>query len=357
MCKITGMKSKPDKSETSTASGTFSWNLVKGAGLELGNGVSDEVRSRIERLGRLLDRFPPEQVHLLVSLGELEGNGFETKLDLKLPATVLHAKDKGTDLFETVRHSFFVLERQLETLLAELRGEHRWKRRKVPGMPVGETPSPSEPVIKEPQSQRALLRNFILHHYNRLLLHASRRVSGFEADADIPQGSIDAQEVLDEVTRICLEFPDRKPLELTYELWLFRLISEEMDREYRDWLSINRGRLDSFGPEAGAREELSMQDATVLDLEPDESLDEEQFIDPNSPSPDLLLEESDLVAEVMRRVRYWKRRDREIFTLHFLDGFDAVETAMVEKMEVPDVEKVIETLHVRLRKILHEAGK
>lgn len=353
------MKRKASPKQPVPGSGsTFSWNLVS-QGLEPGPDLSGELRSRIDRLSLLLDQFPPGQVHLLVNFARQEGAPpFETRLDLKLPITVLHAHDKGSDLSETLRHSFFVLERQLEALRGDLRGKRRWESpESTPSGPNQPPPVFGKPMKKGPKTPGDLLRNFIFRHYHRLLLDASRRVDSLEAEAEIPAGTIDAQEVLDEVTRICLESPDKKPPELTYELWLFRLIREELDREYRDWVSTYRNRVELPGG-AAAEEEMSqmMQDALPGDRDPGEASSENEYSDPLNPPPDLLLEESDLAGEVLKQVHSWNKRDREIFHLHFLDGFDAVETAMVEKMEVGEVEKTIARLQRRLRNILREAA-
>ena len=319
--------------------------------------MTAELRARIHRIGQLLERFPPQHVHLLVCLSGEEGvrQKFETKADLKLPFTVVHAQDAGKDLHETVRHSFFLLEQQLEPLIESVRGQTRWK--KSGARTAAQAPAFGEPMKKGPQTRADLLRNFILRHYHRLLLHATRRLTGLEAEGAVPPEQIDAQEVLDEVIRTCLESPEQKPFELTYELWLYRLIAEELEREVRDWSATGQDRAEVPPSEDGTEDHLTMENAVGVGPEPDEALDLEHFADPSCPSPDLCLEESDLVAEVMKQVQNWNRRDREIFNLHFLDGFDAVETAMVEKMEVSEVEKRIEVLHQRLRAILREANK
>lgn len=347
---------KNQKKSGDGSPGGFSWNLVL-RGSQPDEDAMSELRSRVGRIGQLLTRFHPQQVHLLVCLSAGEGNRppYETKADLKLPFTVLHAQDKGDDLHETIRHSFFLLETQLAPLLEEARGQGRWH--KAGGPAAEQTPAFGEPMKKGPQTRADLLRNFILRHYHRLLLHATRRLTGLEAEGAVPPEQIDSQEVLDEVIRTCLEAPERKPVELTYELWLYRLISEELEREVREWSATGQDRAEVPPSEDGTEDFLSMQNAVGAGLEPDEALDLEHFADPSSPSPDLCLEESDLIAEVLMQVETWNRRDREIFNLHFLDGFDAVETAMVEKMEVSDVEQRIAVLHQRLRAILREAGQ
>lgn len=352
------MNDPAEKESALPDAGAFSWNLVT-EGCEPGAALIDELRSRIGRLSRLLERLPPEQVHLLVSLAQGEEPRFKTRLDLKLPTTVLHAEDKGGDQPETLRHSFFVLEQQVEALTADLRGERRWKRgrRVLPGQTSRRTLGFGEPKKKGPQTQRDLLRNFVFRHYHRLLLHATRRVAELVDEANLLTGSIDPQEVLDEVVRICLEHPERKPSALTYELWLFQLIREELDREFQDLAKTFRERAEFPVGDFQNGEELTERAAGALAFESDESLDEEHFADPTSLPPDLLLEESDLVAEIMRRVRYWHKQDREIFTLHFLEGFDAEETAMLVKMEVAQVEQAIRKLQLRLRHILREAAK
>ena len=208
-----------------------------------------------------------------------------------------------------------------------------------------------------------MIRNFILRHYHRLLLYVHRRIVVSESELSIPLTSIDAREVLDEVTRVCLSTPEAKPPELSYELWLYRTIDDELKRiceaiseQNLLWEELPVEDDEPFlsGDINADEEGLRFEEWMSASFDRDDTRQDEAMPDSGAVPPDMSLLGKDLVSRILEVSTDWPEDQREILQLYFLEGFDAVEIAMIRGMESPQVNEVIMQLRERLRRLLKD---
>ena len=89
----------------------------------------DRGISRIERRARL---FPPELARLTVRIaghGRPHPKLAEVRVTLANPARVIEARAENREVAAAIHEAFEELERQLERLKSDLRGEKTWRRR------------------------------------------------------------------------------------------------------------------------------------------------------------------------------------------------------------------------------------
>jgi len=355
----------------------FSWNLIcSGFEAEKNQSLNSILRKRVDSLAGRLKRFGKEDaVHLHVALTVEAAEGrqqLRTRIDLRLPATVLHADANHSDFGESVAEAFDVLEKRLTSYLAALRGEHRWRRfsrRRSRSSAQGDEDSGSiartfgAPSATGPETREDVIRNFILRHYHRLLLYVHRRIIVSESELSIPLTSVDAREVLDEVTRLCLSDPAAKPVELSYELWLYRTIDDELKRICEEiseknvlWEELPPDEEEPFlsGDVKNDEEGLRFEEWMTTSFDRDDTRQDEAMPDSGAVPPDMSLLGKDLVSRILEVSTDWPEDQREILQLYFLEGFDAVEIAMIRGMQPPQVDEVIMQLRERLRRLLRE---
>ena len=107
----------------------------------------------------------------------------------------------------------------------------------------------AEPVEDEtgPQTLAEVVASLIAAHDQQLLAHARRVLHMAELTGDIPAGAIDARDSVNEVVRICLAALEKKPSDLTYEEWFYRLVVEETGRQIREFTEETRLRVSPIG--------------------------------------------------------------------------------------------------------------
>jgi DNA-directed RNA polymerase specialized sigma24 family protein len=71
-------------------------------------------------------------------------------------------------------------------------------------------------------------------------------------------------------------------------------------------------------------------------------------------SPEEAAEESDLVGLVLERAGSWPAFDREVFVLHFIEGFSAREIARLEQVDEKRIEEALAGAQQRLRALLRD---
>ena len=78
-----------------------------------------------------------------------------------------------------------------------------------------------------------VVSDLLREHDKQMVAHATRELRMAELADELPRGIIEARDVVDEVARICLEQPCKKPETLSYEQWFYQLIRQELDRQCR----------------------------------------------------------------------------------------------------------------------------
>jgi ribosome-associated translation inhibitor RaiA len=104
-----------------------------------------ESARHVERLNRLLKRYPPDTAQLHCSMEKTpRRTEFGFVVNLTLTAGVLHATGYGGDVRTSVKAAFAELEVQVKKHQAKLRKDYVWKRKRDRGvLKVGELPTTS----------------------------------------------------------------------------------------------------------------------------------------------------------------------------------------------------------------------
>ena len=71
--------------------------------------------------------------------------------------------------------------------------------------------------------------------------------------------------------------------------------------------------------------------------------------------PDAEAADHDLVQYLHTVTQPWPKEERAVFELHFLEGFELDEVAMLEKLQLPAVKELVDRVQLRLREALTDA--
>ncbi len=104
------------------------WNLVT-KGMRPHAQLQDKLEQKIAKLESHLEHFPPDAVHLQVSLQRHpKRSWFATALTLRLPSNTLQSSKSGPDPVPAFDQAVKALLRELATLKSGLRHESDWER-------------------------------------------------------------------------------------------------------------------------------------------------------------------------------------------------------------------------------------
>ncbi len=341
---------------------TLSWNLITKR-VSPRQQLLSKIHQKISKLETHLQHFPPDAVHLLVSLERHpKRQHFTVALTLRLPSNILHTHKAAVDPITAFDKAVAALLRELGSLKAELRREQDWKpaaRREL--VPVDNAfRFAAEPHPEGPQSLADTLATMIQRYYGRLLYHVQRQLSRAHLSGLVPKGAITAEAAVDEVVRQALADPEAKPPELSYRLWLFDLLRQELARRYRQLRVEGQESvpLDETQPVADEAEIVEGYDAEnplgIIEenLEPTTARLSDLVADRRTESPDAIAMEHDLVHYLHEVTASWPVKERAVFELHFLEGFEADEIAMLENLTVTEASDLITGVQARLRQVL-----
>src|ERR1700759_2745761 len=129
-----------------------------------------------------------------------------------------------------------------------------------------------------PQTEGHIVGDLLQAHDKQMVAHAARELRMAELVDELPPGILEARDVVDEVARICLEQPGKKPETLSYEQWFYQLIRQELDRQRRLFAEERQQRIELAPRESASDDESDGYDAErplgliTSELEPEESL-------------------------------------------------------------------------------------
>lgn len=341
------------------------WNIVTQR-FTARDDLKNWVQREIKKLERHLTNFPHQQVHLqvLIELHKSSRN-FTASLTLRLPSNLLNAKSLDEDPISAVSGAMKALIKEVERFKSELRHikDRRRFRQKVQLSGAKYIEFAPEPLPEKaaPKDISQLLSQMIEDNYEQLLNYVKRQVEYLEARGEIPIRSIDAEAALDEAIKNVLSNINSKPDEIGYLPWLYQHINDEIQRRTKlikrqgaktvpvEELEEVFGEQSTISPliesmlnEPENEEQVAMSKPSLRSaiLPPDEELAEKEFID-------TLIETS----------RQWEKIDRDVFELHFIEGFEADDCAMILQLTPEEVKKTIQKVHERIReKIIEEAS-
>jgi len=342
---------------------TLPWNLVTRNlhGHEL---LRKKLHQKINKLSRHLRRFPPGTVHLQVLLEKHPRRPeYRAGLTLRVPSNILRAEEAGADVIQALDKAVKTLLRELESLKAELRREMFWKRRGRRALlhemkAAGFAPSP-QPEGEGPQNLRDVIRAWLADHYARLLRFVRRQLWHDITAGEIPAGAIDPRAVVDDVARRALREPGKKPAGMNWVLWLYVLARQELARR-RKALQVQQAQTVPLEQETLLPDELLAAgydpdqplDLIERQLEPPVAAQAELVADPRTEPPDQAVARRELLAEMRRLVSQWPRPEREAFELHFVEGFEPEEVAMIRSVSPAQGRALVQQVQQRLRQAL-----
>jgi ribosome-associated translation inhibitor RaiA len=107
---------------------TMKWNLVT-KGMRPHAQLQSKLEQKVAKLEAHLAHFPPDAVHLQVSLERHpKREWFTAALTLRLPSNVLESKKAAPDPLPAFDHAVKALLREVTGLKSELRREDKWER-------------------------------------------------------------------------------------------------------------------------------------------------------------------------------------------------------------------------------------
>jgi ribosomal subunit interface protein len=346
----------------------ISWNIVN-KNVSPGLMATEKLKRKVSALSRHLGRFPPDTVHLQVALEKLAKKRiYKVTFTLRLPSNILHAEKTSHDLIGAIDDAVAALERELIRLKSQLRGDYRWKRPVYRAkLEADKTILFSEPMPSGtgPQTRTDVVADLLGAQYEQLKAHAARSIRMAELAGEIPHGALEAGELVDEVARVCLEKPDAKQSELTYELWFYQLLGKELARRREALQGAVSGSATSVSgahppllpaDEAEGYDAENPLDLITGEIEPAEDLPEEKIADSSNIGPDSAAAIHEVVRNLQQAAKHWPQLERKIFELHYFSGFDTGEIAMVLSCRKEEVEVLLDKIQLRFRDYLRECA-
>jgi RNA polymerase sigma factor (sigma-70 family) len=317
--------------------------------------VEREFRLHIEKLGRRLQVFRPDLVHLY---GTVEQNspreGVLVSLNLRLPSGQLAAQEKSPRAVSAVKNAFADLLVQLTRHKELLRSEHKWRRRKsrkeiaqIPQVPFEQTLA----VAHLPTASVEDIHGWVNANLERLERYIARELRYRENTAGLRPGLVTREEVVDEVIATALGDGEEKPELLSLERWLYRLAMRTISD-----LARHNGEAPSAVPleQSTRKPNVRASDEPQLQFhQPDEMMLGESTIgDPRVATPEDIAATDEMIDLVEAALLGARREDREAFILFAIEGFTAEEIAATTDRKPQEVKKSIEAARDHLRKTL-----
>jgi ribosomal subunit interface protein len=330
------------------------WNIVT-RNIEADQGVQSRLRQKIVRLEKHLKTIAPERLHLQVRLEkDSKKQLFTAALTLTSPPDIFRVEKSAPDLLQAFDDALHALERELENRAgtrvrerAEKRSETR--ERSAPGIFTAEPQSEGA----GPQNFQDVIRKFVRHHYQRLLHHARRDIRHDEMTADLPTGALDSRDVVDEVARHAEASANRKPDRMSWRVWIYHLLHEELRRQRRIFKQKQVEEIPTEKrttiPELKMNALHPMEQMVEKVMEPQVIHIEDIISNPEAVPPDELVEEKELLEQLQDAVQNWPRLERDVFELYFVQGFEAEEIAQVTGQPLKKVKDTIAIVQSRLR--------
>ncbi len=342
---------------------TFATRIVA-RNLVLSERDKERIQYKVAKLNKLLSRFPANSVDLQVAVERLKrrGNEIIVSLTLRIPSDVLYCQKRASQLSVVMDEAVRTMEREVQKHKAHLRGAAAWKRRTRRERQFAlSRPMPEpEPMLDEQSDQlKSMISRLLRDNYERLLNYINNKLADMEASNQVAPGVLNPQVILETVAIICLRHPRRKPATMSYMVWFYALAGRELSVAARSERRKNRKEisLDELTESDSNAERGSGYDAEQpMDMiehifEPKSSELGELTPDLSVQQPDFQAARVDLFAAVRSLAEHWPELEREAFELHFIEGLESFEIAVLKSIPVSRVEQAIDAINQSLREI------
>ena len=317
--------------------------------------LEQQFNNQIEKLGRRLQIFRPELVHLK---GIIEQNttreGVVVSLNLRLPSGQMASQEAGPTGIAAVKAAFSDLVAQLTRHKEMLRSHQRRgllrrsvREQTLPGVPFEKTPA----AVHAPLASAEDVKTYINANLSRLERWVDRELRYREANDLLQTGLISREEVVDEAIAAALGEEEERPELLSLERWLYRLSNLAINR-----LTSGNGEAVSAVPlETSARKQnVRASDEPQLQYhQPDELLLQADVIaDRRVATPEDMAASDEMIDIVDGALKGGSHEEREAFVLYAFEGFTVREIAALAGNKEAQVRDAIEAARHRLQKTL-----
>ncbi len=282
------------------------------------------INQQVEKLGRYLQVFRPELVHLK---GVVEENsareGIIVSLNLRLPSGQMAAREKASTATAAVKAAFEDVTEQLKKHKELLRNQHKWPhRRGLERAPAGTVPFEQTLAFVKPQTVSAGdISSYVDVNLPRLKRFIQRELEHREREGQILPGHLAVDDVVSEAIADALSEQNDKPERIKLEPWLYRLAKQAIGR-------------------------LSAEDRGERHIANGEA------VDSASDNPEELAARRELISLVEATLRDAGRDEREAFILYTIEGFTLEEIADITNRSVEEVRASIRKAREHLQRAL-----
>ena len=283
------------------------------------------INQQVEKLGRYLQVFRPELVHLKGIVEESSTReGAVVSLNLRLPSGQMAAQESSVTATAAVKAAFDDVTEQLKKHKELLRSQHKWRRRRGPGeAEAGTVPFEQTMAAVRPETiSSADIASYVDVNLPRLKGFIRRELDYREGEGQIPTGQIAIDDVLSEAIADALGEQRDRPERMKVEPWLYRLARRAIDR-----LS------------SADREQRPIVEESVIP-------------DPTADSPEDLAARRELIRLVETSLRDAGRNEREAFILYTIEGFTPEEIADIANCSAEEVRASIRKAREYLQRAL-----
>ena len=195
--------------------------------------LEKQFNHQIEKLGRRLQVFRPELVHLKGIIEQSTSReGVVVSLNLRLPSGQMASLQAGTTGIAAVKAALGDLMSQLTRHKDLLRSQRRGMLRRsvreqtLPAVPFEKTPAAVHPPVASVED----INSYINANLPRLERFVERELRFREANSFLQPDLISTEEVVDEAIAAALGDEEERPELLSLERWLYRLSIRAINR-------------------------------------------------------------------------------------------------------------------------------
>ena len=316
--------------------------------------LEKQFNHQIEKLGRRLQVFRPELVHLKGIIEQSRTReGVVVSLNLRLPSGQMASQQAGPTGIAAVKAAFGDLMSQLTRHKDLLRSQRRGmlrrsvRERTLPGVPFEKTPAAVHPPVASVED----VKSYINANLSRLERFVERELRFREANSFLQPDLISKEEVVDEAIAAALGDEEERPELLSLERWLYRLSIRAINRV----ASGNGEAVIAVPLETSARKQnVRASDESELQYhQPDEMLLQSDVIaDRRMATPEDVAASDEMVDIVNGALKGGSREEREAFILFAFEGFTLREISAIADRKEDQVRASIEAARRRLQKTL-----
>lgn len=343
-----------------SASELITWNLVT-KNTALDEEFHRKLHQKVRKLDAHLIRFPHDALHLHVAIEKHPKKPLHTvSLTLRLPSHILHSEKSASEAIPAFDLAVKALLRELKTFKAHLRREHKWRTETFEETMPKPPRSLAEAPLEEgagPQSMEDVVRDLFQDQYSRLVDYVARQLRNHVRKQHLVPGEIDPHAIVDEAARQALSQPRNKPEKLSYQLWFYTLIRHELQQRVQAAEGRHQHEVPLNEEEIEEETWIDQESLTEAGPPPIEANDNGDFVDTRdeqTASPDHWAAREDLIDMIRGRIHDWPEIERDVFELHFLEGFESHEIALIHDTAASRIETITENVQQRLRYLLQD---